>query len=96
MIWWFGTSIIAIILYAVLSAWEAYRCPILSMKEKLQLIPLSLLVPIVGAYFSNKKLNYKISECGRADLQFELPFWVTLGFPSKLELKDSETDIDID
>ena len=43
MSWWFGTTVAAIIMYAVLSALEAYRCPILLAKEKFILISFSLL-----------------------------------------------------
>ena len=96
MTWWLGVSIIAIGLYAVLSAWEAFRCPVLSMKEKLQLIIISLLIPIIGAYFSNKKLSFKISESNRVDLLLELPFWVTMEFPSSVVNNDSDIDSDLD
>ena len=96
MSWWFGTTVAAIIMYAVLSALEAYRCPILLAKEKFILISFSLLVPIVGAYYSNLRLNHRISESGRIDLKLELPFWVVLGMPSKSKIKDLESSADID
>jgi hypothetical protein len=96
MMWWFGTTIAGIIIYALLSAFEAYGFSILSTKEKFVLISLALLVPIAGAYYSNLRLNHRISESGRIDLQLELPFWVVMGIPSKLKIKDLEASSDID
>ena len=81
-------------LYSLLSAFEAYRCPILSSKTKFSLVVLSLLVPIFGPYLSNKKLGHIIDEAGRADLSVNLPFWVALSFRQDQIHGDSSDDLD--
>jgi hypothetical protein len=91
---WLWGAIIGIFLYSFLSAFEAFRCPILSQETKLFLILLCLIIPILGPYLSNKKLGFKITEEGRKDLLMELPFYVTLSLSSGIKNSESSDDID--
>jgi hypothetical protein len=94
MNWWIWTSIAASILYAALTVFGILRCPILRAREKILLILFSIAIPILGAYFSNRRLNHKISESGRAALWLDLPFWVTLGMP--INIGNGSSDVDTD
>ncbi len=91
---WLWGAVIGIFLYSLLSAYEAFRCPILSQETKLHLMLLCLIIPIIGPYLSNKKLGFKITEEGRTDLLLELPFYVTLCLPSGIKNSESSDDLD--
>jgi hypothetical protein len=87
-------AVSGIFLYSLLSAFEVFRCPILSQETKLYLITSCLMVPIFGPYLSNKKLCFKLTEEGRTDLLLELPFYITLCIPSGLKNSESSDDIE--
>lgn len=91
---WFWGIVIGVFLYSLLSAFEAYRCPVFSLKTKLYLIVLCLIFPIVGPYLSNKKLGFALTEEGRTDLLSELPFYVTLCIPAGIKNLEPSEDID--
>lgn len=96
MNWWVWPFIIVVMLYSVLTVFEVLRCPEFSVRDKILLSLFSIFVPIIGAYFSNERLTYKISEEGRADLLRELPFWVTFHIPAKTGDGDADSDADSD
>lgn len=91
---WVWVAFVGIFLYSFLSAFEVFRCPIISQETKLYLMLLCLIVPVIGPYLSNKELGFKISEDGRTDLLLELPFYVTLCLPSGIKNSESSDDAD--
>lgn len=94
MSFWFWGAVIGIFLYSFLSAFEVFRCPVLSQETKLFLVALCLLAPIIGPYLSNKKLGFKLTQEGRMDLLSELPFYITLCISSVGRNPESSDDID--
>lgn len=51
---WLWVAFIGIFLYSFLSAFEVFRCPILSQETKLHLMLLCIIIPIIDPYLSKR------------------------------------------
>ena len=70
------------------------RIVVLFFLKKIKLIMVCLIIPLLGAYASNRRLRHRISEQGRADLLVELPFWATLEMSTTGNGGNSDVDAD--